>query len=79
VQSWELRLHGAQKLRENFYLIRPPTEGSTRITTSIHAVQQGEENQIEPPEKIVPFPQYPRKDTRSGCRLLLKKLLRLGG
>jgi hypothetical protein len=66
VQSWELRLQGAEKLAEDLYLLRPPTEGSTKLNTVIHAVQQGEEKQIDPPEKIVPFPKYPRQDAKGG-------------
>ncbi len=58
VDSWELRLQGAQKLAENLYLVRPPTEGETTVTTSIHAVQEGEQDQIEPPEPIVDPPVY---------------------
>jgi len=76
VDSWELRLQGAEKLGENLYLLRPPTEGSMKVTTSIHAVQQGEE--IEPPEKIVPFPRRIPPDQREGCLIQLKKMLHLG-
>jgi hypothetical protein len=74
VQNWELRLQGAQKLAENLYLVRPPTEGSVKLNTSIHAVKRGEENQIEPPEVIVPFPKYPREDG-DDCKGCLKALL----
>jgi hypothetical protein len=75
VEKWELRLKGAEKLAENLYLIRPPTEGSTTVTTSIHAVQVGEEDQVEPPEVIVPFPEYPRKDESIGCLEMIAQIL----
>jgi hypothetical protein len=71
VENWELRLQGAEKLAENLYLVRPPTEGSMTVKTSIHAVQIGEQTQIDPPERIVPFPKYPRQaeavQPKPGC------------
>jgi len=87
VTSWELRLQGAEKVGEDLYLLRPPTNGSANVTTVIHAVQEGE--QIDPPERIVPLPKYtldgPPVDPGPieiptlppGCIAILQSLLRL--
>jgi len=63
VQQWELRLQNAEKVGENLYLIRPPTNGAVKVTTSIHAVETDEQNQIEPAEVIRPLPTY-KEDVR---------------
>jgi hypothetical protein len=63
VQQWELRLQNAEKVGENLYLIRPPTNGAVKVTTSIHAVEPDETNQIEPPEVIKTLPTY-KEDVR---------------
>jgi hypothetical protein len=68
VEQWELRLQNADKIAENLYLIRVPTEGEAPVTTVMHAVQKGEEEQIDPPEPIVKPPVYdlPPEDTDIG-------------
>lgn len=58
VERWELRLRNAEKIAENLYLIRVPTEGEAEVTTVIHAVERGEEDQVDPPEPIVKPPIY---------------------
>lgn len=68
VQQWELRLQNAEKVGQNLYVIRPPTNGAVTVVTSIHAVEPGEQGQIEPPEVIVPLPTYKAnaRDERDG-------------
>jgi hypothetical protein len=58
VQQWELRLQNAERVGENLYLLRPPAHGEARVNTVVHAVAEGEQDQIEPPEPIVAPPEY---------------------
>ncbi len=52
--GWSHRLHGAIRLAEHFYVLRVPSGGVARITTSIQALQAGETP--EPEEPIQPWP-----------------------
>ena len=58
VQQWELRLQNADRVGDNLYLLRPPTNGEAQVRTVIHAVEEGEQDQIEPAEPIVAPPVY---------------------
>jgi hypothetical protein len=81
VESWELRLEGAQKVGENWYLVSAPTNGVKQVVTGIHAVQPDERDMIAPPEPIVSLPKYqPPGEVISpddGCRALIEKLFKL--
>jgi len=51
--GWDLRLQGALKLAENIYAVKVGNEGSVKVVSVIHAIEEkGEE--LEPPERIVP-------------------------
>ena len=66
LKTWELRLQNAERVGENLYLLRIPTNQETQVTTVIHAVQEGEEEEIEPREPIVAPPKYQMPDGKPG-------------
>ncbi len=80
VDSWELRLEGAQKVAENWYLISALTNGVKQVVTGIHAVQADERELIAPPERIVALPKYqPPGEVIAdgdGCRVLIENLFK---
>jgi hypothetical protein len=44
--GWETRLYGAEKLAENFYVLRVPNNGSVRVTTAIQARESASESPL---------------------------------
>lgn len=54
--GFNTQLRGAIRLAENFYLLRVPNNGSAKITTILHGISPGEENQMEPEEPIQAWP-----------------------
>ncbi|MBN1978226.1 MAG: hypothetical protein JW918_12590 [Anaerolineae bacterium] len=64
--GWSHHLRGAIRLAENFYVLRVPNNGATKIATTIQAVQPGEP--VEPEEPILP--RWPQPEEPDGCDLL---------
>jgi hypothetical protein len=56
VLGWNHTLRGAIRVAENFYVLRVPNDGTATITTIIHGIAPGEEEQIEPDEPIQEWP-----------------------
>jgi hypothetical protein len=46
--GWETRLYGAEKIAENFYILRVPNNGSVRVTTAIQARESANETPLPP-------------------------------
>jgi hypothetical protein len=69
--GWSHHLQGAIRLADNFYVLRVPNDGAAQITTTIQAVEPGEE--VEPQEPIRPWPSPEKQPT--GCIQWLKSIL----
>jgi len=73
LDGWEVRLEGAIRIAEAFYLLRVENNGKAKVTTVIQAVEPGETRLPEDP--IVKEPPPPSSGDGCGCLGQLFKLL----
>jgi hypothetical protein len=78
ITGWDTRLQGAEKLDENWYILRVPQNGSAKVTTVVRAIDPSKPEEPLPAEPIVPRPTYKptTPELPVGCREVLLALWR---